>query len=273
MTTDMTPLADMIDSLDTGWTEETDWAELYVRHDGPCHDRQLAATVGQLRHWSCECEVSVEAKQEMRARLPLLLELTEASFAKPVIASEGGGGTKLHPPLPGDLENVDEVMRSIQAAAETICRDWSISESGLLVENLAAIRMEIGARLASERDDEAAVLRPAWQAARRHLGYDRRPIRLRCDCGARMGLEGLEIVCEGSDCSRRVAITAELAAVMVVEATRRRCRRRHDPAWTINAQGNQVCQTCTDLLASRRKARKAKDDARKIGQLGEGVGS
>lgn len=268
MTADLTA---MIDSLDRGWTEDTDWAELRVDHDGPCHGRQLAATVGELRHWECPCPVDVAAKKEMRPRLPLLLELTESSFSKPVIASEGGSGARLHPPLPGDLENADEVIREIEWAVETICRDWSLIPGRLLVENLAAVRTETGARLAVERDDAAAVLRPAWQAARRHLGYDRRPLRLVCDCGARMALEGREIACEGFDCGRRAAITPELAAAMVAEATRRRCRRSHEPQWRVNTQGNQVCAECQDLLASRRKARAAKDKERSTRQRGEDV--
>lgn len=259
-------LATMVAQLLDGWADEVDYAVLAVEHDSACHGRMLAATLGQLRHWECECPAAPRRVREMRHRDPLLLELTESSFSKPVIASDGGSGAKLHPPLPGDLENYDTVIRILESAAWTICADWYLdtTPNDGMIRHLECIRLEIGARLANERDDAAAVLRPGWQAARLHLGYERRPLRLVCECGGSMALEALELACDG--CTRRHGVSAELAAVMVAEVMRARCKRQHDPDWRLNAQGNPVCRTCSDLLASRRAARKAKDKERSTGR-------
>lgn len=248
-----TPLTDMIDSLDRGWTEETDWAELYVDHDAACHGRQLAATVGELRHWECECPREFKARREMRSRLPLLLDLFEAAHSIPGERGDGQPGSKsLEAPLPGRLGEYDEIMRSIRAAVDIICTDWQLV-GGSIEARLEAIRREVGARLANERDDAAAVLAVPFDSALVWLGYHDRPLRLRCDdCGGDMALRDTDVLCGA--CGRSLALDLIVAnGVRLLSVPR--CKRGHEPDWRISETGHRACRPC-EALRKRAKAGK-----------------
>lgn len=271
----MTPdLTAMIAELMDGWTEEVAYAVAEPVHTAACTATMVALTVARLRHYRCECPRSFRAVKIQRDRLPLLLELTESSYSIPVGARpEISGSAKLHPPVPGNLENYDTVMRMLAVAAWTINADWKsdVALNRPMVEALDFVRREAGARLANECDDAAALLLPAWRAARIHLGYDQRPLRLICDCGDQLALRAPQdgspgfLECDG--CPGRIPLSPELTATMVAEASRLRCKRLHEPDWRITTQGTRQCRECQAINLRRRKARKASDDARKDAPL------
>lgn len=253
-------LTEMIMHLLDGWDEEVTWTEMRVGHSEECFIHQLGLTVAELRHFSCECPRTPYRIIEFRRQIPLLTSLVESSYSAPVTGESTRSGTKVEAPLPGNLGAYDSVMRMISSAVWTLSQDWSLPAPATLVGGLEAIRLEIGARLANERDDAAALLGPAVRAARIHLGYESRPIRIFCDCdGLIVHREGA-LECTG-DCGRVYAISEALERALAAQerslAVLELCRRQHAPNWRTDADGKRRCRSCDAERKQRRQLAKA----------------
>lgn len=243
----MKDLAEMIDHLLDGWDEMVCWTEIRPLHSEECLAERIALTVAELRHHECDCERFPHRITEYRKQIPLLTALVESSYSAPVTGEATRSGTKVEAPLPGNIGESDRVMRLIDTAAKRICADWSLPEGDGIVGHLEAVRLEAGARLGVECDDAAALLGPAVTAARIHLGYESRPLRILCDCDGLIVHESPLLRCTG-DCGRLYTLSGALDRALAAQerslAALELCRRLHEPNWRTDADGKRRCRSC-----------------------------
>ena len=265
-------LRTMVDRLMRPWPLKIDWAERIQDCTEACNTWKTYMTVAELRHYDDPCPYHIEYRQTYPEQVPVLTQLVEAKYEVPVTGNAERGGTKLEPPMPGNLVTPDTLMWNIRIAAGRIVADWNIvttsgrqngKTSGVVwLETITAV---IAYRTPQELDDAAALLRPAYDAAMRYLGYTTDRVMLldtSCDtCGGvlsaprELGQGSMDVHCEGWNaeppCGRTYSPAEWLAmhesSARTPNGTKTHCPQHHvyDEFNTrIGKDGKRRCRTC-----------------------------